>query len=85
MCVIPGIAYMSDSKRYGIQILHGADMIDFRDEHTHVTLSKESLRRVEMDAALLRRTQARNTVLVWAATVAMGILMGWVAAEGLAQ
>lgn len=50
-----------------------------------VSLSHEGLRRAYNDNGLLRSTKATNVVVVWAATIAMGIFMGWMAAEGLAR
>ena len=50
-----------------------------------VSLSAEGLRRAYNDNGLLRSTKATNVVVVWAVTMAISILMGWMAAEGLAR
>ena len=50
-----------------------------------VEIPREGLRRAREDNTLLRSTRTRNAVIVWAATVSIGIFMGWMAAKGLAQ
>jgi hypothetical protein len=58
----------------------------YTDSDVTVTLSPEGLRRAYRDNALLAKSaRRRETIHAWLFAIALGMLMGWSAAQGLAS
>lgn len=62
------------------------DFYLYDDGHSRVTLSREGLRRAANDNALLRdAAKRRETLHAWLLAIALGMFLGWSAAQGIAS